>query len=319
MDFKISRTSTYRRLVPRRSDSNEGKRHVTTVPVKLCRAQADHHRDHADQHFCKATITALEQVASILGPDQVLFISQDDKAKVPLGKTAAKLQAPILMHLEYRVRLDDHDFVVGGRHQLTPSVYAGITIKKDGMGRPEAVTYSGPTFIAIRSGKHSGSTAATHATDLNTVLSLEHFKDLAHGPDGKVKPVLILSVDGGPDENPRYKKVISHCITHFLDHDLDGLFAFTNAPGRSAYNRVERRMAPLSRELSSVVLPHDHYGSHLDSSGNTIDSDLEIQNFQHAGETLAEIWNDLVIDGFNVVAKLLSAMTRHAANLGVVI
>lgn len=30
------------------------------------------------------------------------------------------------MHLNYKVRLDDHDFAVGERHQLTPSVYAGI-------------------------------------------------------------------------------------------------------------------------------------------------------------------------------------------------
>lgn len=67
---------------------------------------------------------------------------------------------------------------------------------------------------------------------------------------GLPKPVLFLSVDGGPDENPRYPKVIKHAINHFLNYDLDGIFIFTNAPGRSAYNRVERRMAPLSRELS---------------------------------------------------------------------
>ncbi|XP_017491784.1 PREDICTED: uncharacterized protein LOC108379928, partial [Rhagoletis zephyria] len=110
---------------------------------------------------------------------------------------------------------------------------------------------------------------------------------------------MIFSVDGGPDENPRYKKVISH----FKEYDLDGLFMFTNAPGRSAYNRVERRMAPLSRELATVVLPYEHYGSHLDSQGKTIDNELELKNFQHAGETLAEIWSQVVIDGHNVIAE----------------
>lgn len=281
--FFISRTSTYRRLMPKYSGSLEGKRHVTTVPVRLCRAQTDRHRDHPDQYFCKATANGLEEIASILGPEQVLFISQDDKAKVPIGKTAAKVQAPVLMHLTYKVRLDDHDFAVGERHQLTPSVYAGIVIKENCMGRKEAVTYSGPTYIAIRSGKHSSSTATTHAKDLIKLLKLDEFKNLALGKDGKVKPVMILSVDGGPDENPRYKKVISNCISHFKKYDLDGLFVFTNAPGRSAYNRVERRMAPLSRELATVVLPYEHYGSHLDSQGKTIDNELELKNFQHAG------------------------------------
>lgn len=281
--FVISRTSTYRRLIPKYSGSLEGKRHVTTVPVRLSRAQTDRHRDHADQYFCKATANSLEELASILGPEQVVFISQDDKAKVPIGKTAAKVQAPVLMHLNYKVRLDDHDFAVGQRHQLTPSVYAGIIIKENCMGRKEAVTYSGPTYIVIRSGKHSSSTAATHANDLIKLLTLDEFKNLALGKDGKVKPVMIISVDGGPDENPRYKKVISHCISHFQKYDLDGLFVFTNAPGRSAYNRVERRMAPLSRELATVVLPYEHYGSHLDSQGRTIDEELEVKNFQHAG------------------------------------
>lgn len=127
-------------------------------------------------------------------------------------------------------------FAVGPRHQLTPSVYAGIVIKKDCMGRREAVSYSGPTYIAIRSGKHSSSTASTHAKDFETLLNLEDFVPLARGTDGKIKPVVILSVDGGPDENPHYKKVIAHCIDHFKKHDLDGIFVFTNAPGRSAYN-----------------------------------------------------------------------------------
>jgi len=42
------------------------------------------------------------------------------------------------------------------------------------------------------------------------------------------------------------------------------LFIAANAPGRSAFNRVERKMAPLNRELSGLILPHDDYGSHLD-------------------------------------------------------
>lgn len=215
------------------------------MPVRLCRAQTDKHRDHVDQHFGKATANGLEEPASILGPEQVDFISQDDKAKVPIGKTAAKVQAAVLMHWSYKVRLDDHDFAVGTRHQLTPSVYADITIKENRTGRKEAVTYSGPTYIAIRRGKHSSSTAATHAKDLNKLLTLDDFKNLALGKDGKVKPVTILSVDGGPDENPRYNKVISNGISHFKEYD-------------SAFNRVERRMAPLSRELATVVLPYEY-------------------------------------------------------------
>ena len=222
-----------------------------------------------------------------------------------MGITAAKCQAPILMHMEYKVRLPDHDWVVGRGHKFTPSVYAGIIIEKDNIGKKEAVSHSGPTCIAISSGKHSSSTASTHAVDLEKVIESEDFKPITKGSDGKTKPVMIVSVDGGPDENPRYIKVILHAIETFLKNNLDGLFIFTNAPGRSAFNKVERRMAPLSKALSGVILPHDHYGTHLDNNGKTIDDDLELKNFKYAGEALAQIWSELKIDSYNVAAEFI--------------
>lgn len=77
----------------------------------------------------------------------------------------------------------------------------------------------------------------------------------------------------------------------------------TNAPGRSAFNRVERRMAPLSHELSGLVLPHDSYGNHLNSARKCVDEELEKRNFAKAGETLAEVWNNVVIDKHPVFAE----------------
>lgn len=107
--FKISRSATYLRLIPRRSNTEEGKRHVETVPVRLCRAQNDFHEKHADSAFATAAIHYLEELASLLGPNNVTFLSQDDKARVPIGKTAAQKQSPLLMHVDYRVKLPDHD------------------------------------------------------------------------------------------------------------------------------------------------------------------------------------------------------------------
>lgn len=148
--FQISRAATYLRLLPRKSNSQEGKRHISTVPVRLCRAQNDLHAQHADSSFATVAIHFLEEIASVLGPNQVAFISQDDKARVPIGVTAANKQTPLLMHVEYRVKLTDHDWVKASRHKLIPSVYAGINIKENGLGNKTAVGYSGPTFIAIR-------------------------------------------------------------------------------------------------------------------------------------------------------------------------
>lgn len=113
------------------------------VPVKLCRGQTDSHKKHPDGQFCTLSIRYLESLASFLGPDQVCFLPQDDKARVPIEITAVQKQSPLVMHVEYRVKLPDHDWVITEKHKLIPSVYAGIIIKPNGWGSPDAVTYSG--------------------------------------------------------------------------------------------------------------------------------------------------------------------------------
>ena len=74
-----------------------------------------------------------------------------------------------------------------------PSVLAQCEIDKEG------VSYSGVTYIGLRSSKHNNSSAFTHQEDLLRMRSLmpEVFAN---------KSILIKSVDGGPDENPRFQK-----------------------------------------------------------------------------------------------------------------
>jgi len=60
-----------------------------------------------------------------------------------------------------------------------------------------------------------------------------------------------------------YKTLIAAYKT-YKDRNLDALFTACHAPGHSAYNAVERRMDPLSHDLSGLILSHDHFGSPLD-------------------------------------------------------
>ena len=108
-------------MLPRRSNSVEGKRHVRTVPVRLKKASNDEHKKHIDQYFATNTIDHLKTLAGTFGADAMLFLSQDDKARVPLGLPAARKQAPLLMYLDYKISLPDHDFVIVSGHKLIPS------------------------------------------------------------------------------------------------------------------------------------------------------------------------------------------------------
>ena len=96
------------------------------------------------------------------------------------------------------------------------------------------IGYGGPTYIATRSGKHDSSTAKIHSFDFNRLTELDEFKSAMMTSSGEVKPIVFVSVDGGPDESPgNSTRLASWCHT-FCEHKLDALFVFCNASGLSA-------------------------------------------------------------------------------------
>ena len=104
---------------------------------------------------------------------------------------------------------------------------------------------------------------------------------------------------------PRFPAPMVAAISLLKELELDALIHGVNAAGLSAFNPVERRMAPLSHDLAGIVLPHDHYGSHLRADGSTADTELEKENFFKAATVLAEVWSKTVIDGHQVDCQAL--------------
>ena len=100
-----------------------------------------------------------------------------------------------------------------------------------------------------------------------------------------MKPLIFVSEDGGPDGAPKYQQSLASWTKVFLKYNLDALFVFTYAPGNSAYNPLDRRMAPLSQESAGLILPFDKYWTHLNEthlneSNKTTNIDLEKKNFK---------------------------------------
>ena len=46
------------------------------------------------------------------------------------------------MHIEYRVTVPDHDWVIASRHKLIPPVYAAIEVNKDSLRKPMVFGHS---------------------------------------------------------------------------------------------------------------------------------------------------------------------------------
>ena len=159
------------------------------------------------------------------------------------------------------------------------------------------ITYSGPTYIAISSGKHDSNTAYTHGRDIDHLLGLKEFnKVVTH--ENAVKTIGMSFCNGDPDENPIFPKTLDVAIQHFKKYNLVGLLISTHAPGLSAYNQVERRMALLSKAPSGILLPHEMFGTYLDSSRKTIHKNLETHNFNAAGEILTKVWEEIIFSKF---------------------
>ena len=104
MGYMVSRSGLYLRLLPRCQTSIEGKKHVKALPVKLVRPQNDLRKKHPDRMFAAETSKSIDSLAKFFGPEVCLYISQDDKSSVPIGRTAAKIQTPMLMSMQAKVR-----------------------------------------------------------------------------------------------------------------------------------------------------------------------------------------------------------------------
>ena len=98
--------------------------------------------------FAHTPIRHLEEVEEFFGTEEVVFYSQDNKAKVHIGMTVASKQASLLVHVDCKVNIPDHDFVIEKQHKLVP-LFIGDTKMKAKIFSSDAFTYSRPFFIGI--------------------------------------------------------------------------------------------------------------------------------------------------------------------------
>ena len=140
----------------------------------------------------------------------------------------------------------------------------------------DTVTYSGPTYIGIRS-----KTSQIECVWLPCWYEANKRATGVQEKFRKLKEQRKIGYDSncrwGTRWKTRYEKKFSRAVDYFNTYDLDVFFLVKNASGRSAFNRVERRKAPLNIELGGVLLEHEHFGVHLDDKGDTIDPYLELK------------------------------------------
>ncbi|CAG8715305.1 23345_t:CDS:2 [Cetraspora pellucida] len=240
-------------------------------------------KEHIDGHYCLASVKGVRQFAHAFSNVSVI-ISQDDKAKIGLGIPAVGRTFRTLQSVSEPVQLPDHDFTCGSNQKLIPSVYLIIKPNEESND-----LRTGQVVIFVRPQWSIGTSSVIHMKDLISLASNNQYSD-ALKTNNEIKLIWFLLVDGGSDENPRHFKNIESYCKLFKQFDLDYLTIRTHAPGQSKYNPVERGILTLSGKLAGIVLPIDHFGKHLNSQGNVINTNLAAQNFNYAGTMLCDIW-----------------------------
>ena len=168
------------------------------------------------------------------------------------------------------------------------------------------MTNYGPTYVSVRSSKYENFNNEHEDADLDYALKLREFERTARNHVGVIKPIIIMGIDSlNPQDYTRFPQTLISAIGRFKKYNLDALIIFTQAPGQTSFNIVERRIAILSQDLTGLVLPHDYFGTHLNTHGFTMDAEVEKLNIKKAGEVLAEVWSMNKIDNYNVVAQYL--------------
>ncbi|CAG8743915.1 35696_t:CDS:2 [Gigaspora margarita] len=86
----------------------------------------------------------------------------------------------------------------------------------------------------------------------------------------EIKPLWVLLVDSGPNENlQHFKNIVQY-----------------------SYNPVEKSISSLFKKVAGITLPIDHFGNHLDSQRNVQNYELGLQNFHYTKQALADFEND---------------------------
>ncbi|CAB4489746.1 unnamed protein product [Rhizophagus irregularis] len=305
----MARTTLNNYVLPKQSNSIAAKAHHHPAWVAVAGVSRTDTQEHIDGHYCLASVKYAKQFASMFA-DMSTIISQDDKAKIGLGVPAVGRTFCTLQSINEPVSVADHDFPTGSRQKLIPSVYL---IMKPEESKDELRT--GQLAIFVCPQWSVGTSSLTHMQDLESLTLDSKYDDMLKTSNGQIRPIWMLLVDGGPDENPRHLKNIKVYCQLFKKFDLDYLSVRTHAPGQSKYNPVERGMATLSGKLAGITLPIDHFGKHLNSQGDVTDPELAAQNFQHAGKALCDIWSRDLIFGKRVDAQYIDTIENPFEDL----
>ena len=205
---------------------------------------------------------------------------------------------------------EKNDIVFGDGFVLEPSEDVDDqsndeNLFKDKLGRTHYVRYmSGSTKLVLRAMKFFSSNAMHHVNDMLPLLK----SDVERGIG-----IAFLKVDNGGDWNLLNLINELYFCRLWKASKLDVLGIVSYAARYSAYNNIEHTWAPMSKKLTSVILPSILEGDDCEPHKQTIPvSDIstkEAEVFDNAMRMIVdEYWKDATFNSYDVTSSMLPCL-----------
>lgn len=237
-----------RYLIPRTKAAAESAcRSEPLIPLKLAMQQKIIDKPNVDAHYNAALYKYIRSFAVELGPDLVCMVGWDDKTGVDVGEpeqptVATQHAGKSWVHADSPVGEGQHSF---HKTNLTPSVRLVHEIGDS----IDASFYRGLPQLVVKDAIFQPSSSARHATELLQMLQAK--------PE-LMKPVQILTNDGGCDHTIRHERNIVAMLALFLRQPNTLLLMnFQMAAYRSAYHPVEKLNCILNLAWNGVALSRE--------------------------------------------------------------
>ena len=161
------------RLLPNKGLSDVGKRSLKSAATTN-EGLTTTLSKHPDINFINAITNHLEELASILGPTEVSFHSQNASYRVPIGLALSNSeQSPLLMHVEEVNDDEEEEHVSPPAHKLILSVTGDMQIKENCFTTTthsaSAVSNVGTNYVSIRSAQSEPPVALQRLRDMKLI------------------------------------------------------------------------------------------------------------------------------------------------------
>ncbi|CAF4545828.1 unnamed protein product [Rotaria socialis] len=273
---KISNSTIRRYFLPPKNNIQSSKFYKSHILAKIPQKRNSKSiKEHCDFHFTCALVNYVEELSSLYN-DEILALSCDNKAKIPLGAPAvSRYVRSRKFHLvEKQPNLPDHDFPRHGI-RINPSAYAVLSnqrkrsssidshpscelkVKKRSRSCDDRlfpdIKYDTNMTTDKRNLEHvTWTTKATSEVHINNLQNITTENNML-----LKKSVITLISDNGPDWCADCTANIYNLGRFSEEQKLDALIWVSYAPGHSLFNPIERMLLRLTDLLQGVIFDLD--------------------------------------------------------------